>query len=508
MWEHLSAAASLFFTFYNLLALLFGTFFGLVFGAIPGLTATLAVALALPFTFYLEPTTALTLLIGIYKGGVYAGSIPAVLIRTPGTPSAACTVLDGYPLAQKGQAGKALYMALYASCIGDLIANLTLIFFTAYIAQLALKFGPPEFFVLICFSLTIIAGVSGDSLLKGLIAAGLGLLMTMVGMDLVYGSNRFVFDQLQLMNGISFIPVLIGLFALPEIFNAIVAEKINIGKVEKVKDSISLADLKRCLRTIIRGSVIGTIIGAIPGLGGTPAAFMSYSEAQRASKNPENFGKGELEGVAASESANNAAAPGAMIPLLSLGIPGDVVTGIILGAFMFHGLTPGPLMFKENMDFVYAIYLAMMISSATLLICGKLSITFFSQITKIPKKLLFPCVLVVCIYGSFAVNGEIFDVFITVVMGLVGFIMARFNVPTAPFLIAFVLGALFEDNFRRSLVMSQGDASIFFSSFICWLFWGLTLLSIVIISRRNFRDFKKKRAELDKVDAEKAAAQQ
>ena len=486
MWQHLTEGAFLFFTLTNFFALLGGTFFGLIMGAIPGLTATLAVALALPFTFYLQPITALVLLVGIYKGGVYAGSIPAILIRTPGTPSAACTVLDGYPLAQQGKAGQALYMALYASCIGDALANLTLIFFTGYIAQFALKFGPPEFFTLICFSLTIIAGVSGDSLSKGLISAGLGLLFTTVGMDLVYGSNRFVFDQVELMSGVSFIPVLIGLFALPELFNAITA-KTSHSTTAQYSDRLSFADLKRCFRTILRGTVIGVILGAIPGIGGTPAAFMSYSEARRASKHPETFGKGELEGVAAAESANNAAAPAAMIPLLSLGIPGDVVTGVILGAFMFHGLNPGPLLFKENLSLVYALYICVAVSSIVLLLSGKLAIKGFSQITKIPNKLLFPAVLVVCIYGSFAVNGQLFDVWITVIMGLVGYVMSRFDVPAPPFLIAFVLGALFEDNFRRSLVISGGDYSIFLSSPICWVFIVLTLLSLFIIVRRNVR---------------------
>lgn len=487
MWEHLTEGALLFFTIQNIIALLGGTFFGLLFGAIPGLTATLAVALALPFTFYLNPITALVTLVGIYKGGVYAGSIPAILIRTPGTPSAACTVLDGYPLAQQGKAGKALYVALYASCIGDALANLTLILFTGYIAQFALKFGPPEFFTLICVSLTVIAGVSGNSLNKGLISAGLGLLFTTVGMDLVYGSNRFVFGQIELMSGVSFIPVLIGLFALPELFNALLAQKNKSTMVTRIDDRLTFTELKGCLRTILRGSLIGTIVGAIPGLGGTPAAFMSYSEAQRASKHPETFGKGALEGVAAAESANNAAAPGALIPLLSLGIPGDVVTGIILGAFMFHGLTPGPLLFQEHLSLVYALYIAIAVSSLTLLGSGKLAIMGFSQITKIPAKLLFPAVLVVCLYGSFAVNGQLFDVWITVGMGLLGYLMGRFDVPAAPFVIAFVLGPLFEDNFRRSLVISGGDYGIFISSPLCWLFIALTLLSLFIIIRRNIR---------------------
>ena len=493
MLDHLSAGITLFFTWNNLLFLVIGTFFGLIMGAIPGLTATLAVALALPFTFYMEPVTAIILLVGIYKGGVYAGSIPAILIRTPGTPSAACTVLDGYPLTQQGKAGKALYMALFASCTADVLANLVLIFFTASIARFALEFGPPEFFALICFSLTIIAGVSGDSLLKGLIAALMGLLMTTVGMDLVYGSNRFLFDQVELMGGVSFIPVLIGLFALPEIINAVVPKPMEVAHVA-MGQRLTWGEFRRCSGAILRGSFIGVILGAVPGIGGTPAAFMAYSETQRASKHPETFGKGELEGVAASESANNAVCSAAMIPLLSLGIPGDVVTGVILGAFMFHGLTPGPLLFQDNLPFVYAIYIGIMASSAVLLVAGTVAIKGFSQITRIPARILFPAVLVTCLYGAFAVNGQLFDVGVCVAMGFLGYVFNFFRVPTPPFLIAFVLGSLFEDNFRRSLVMSGGQPGIFFSSIICWVFIGLTVLSLLFIIRRAWRDYHEQHA--------------
>lgn len=494
MIDHLFAGAELFFTWSNLLFLVGGVIFGMIMGAVPGLTATLAVALALPFTFYMEPVTAIVLLVGIYKGGVYAGSIPAILIRTPGTPSAACTVLDGYPLAQQGKAGKALYMALYASCTADMLANLILIFFTASIAKFALEFGPPEFFALICFSLTIIAGVSGDSLLKGIIAALMGLLLTTVGMDLVYGSNRFTFGQVELMSGVNFIPVLIGLFALPEILNAVTAKGLKVDTMQ-VGEGVTWPEYKRCWNAIMRGTFIGVILGAVPGIGGTPAAFMAYSETQRCSSHPETFGKGELKGVAAAESANNAVCSAAMIPLLSLGIPGDVVTGVILGAFMFHGLTPGPLLFQENLNFVYAIYIGIMVSSMVLLVAGGAAIKGFAQITKIPAKILFPAVLVTCLYGAFAVNGQLFDVGICVVMGFFGYVLNYFRVPTPPFLIAFVLGALFEDNFRRSLVMSGGDYRIFFSSGICWLFIALTVLSLVFIIRRAYKDYLKAHAE-------------
>jgi len=289
----------------NYLAIFLGVGIGIFIGAIPGFTGAMGVALALPFTFYLHPITAILFLVGIYKGAIYGGSITAILIKTPGTPAAACTVLDGYPMAKKGQAGKALGMALYASVVADFVSNLSLILLAAPIASFALRFGPPEFFALITFSLTIIAGVSGKSLIKGIIAGGLGLIAATIGLDSVYGSTRFAFESVNLMGGLNFIPVLIGLFAIPEILN-------EFGKRQGVRPKVfdlgqqrlRLSEFKRSLKTIIRGSIIGVIIGAIPGIGGAPAAFLSYNEAKRGSKHPDTFGQGEIEGVAAAESGN------------------------------------------------------------------------------------------------------------------------------------------------------------------------------------------------------------
>ena len=447
----------------------------------------MAVALALPFTFYMNPITGIILLVGIYKGAIYGGSISAILIKTPGTPAASCTVLDGYPLAEKGEAGKALRMALYASCVADFISNLSLILFAGVIASFALRFGPPEFFTLICFSLTIIAGVSGKSLLRGIIAGGFGLLLATVGLDLVYGTNRFSFGSADLMAGLNFIPVLIGLFALPEMIRAGSAGISDRGKASSLgKDKLSWKEFKRSLKSIFRGSFIGVILGAIPGIGGAPAAFLSYSEAKRTSKYSNNFGKGELEGVAASEAGNNGCCGATMIPLLALGVPGDVITAVILGAFMIHNLTPGPLLFQQNITVVYAIFMGIMLSSLFMLIMGHFSIKVFSRIADIPKKLLFPAVLILCFYGSYAVNNSMFDVFIMIVMGFLGYFMMSFDLPAAPFLIAFILGPMFEDNLRRSMLLSKGSISIFFRSPICWFFIALTVISVLLIVRRNF----------------------
>ena len=497
MLETLSASFALFLSWANIVAIVVGVILGTVVGAIPGLTGTMAVALALPFTFYLEPTTAILFLVGIYKGSIYGGSIPAILINTPGTPSASCTVLDGYPLAKQGQGGKALSMALYASCVADVISNISLIFFTAYIANLALKFGPPEFFTLICFSLTVIATVAGDSLLKGLLSACIGLLLATVGMDLMYGTNRLVFGITEMLSGLAFIPIMIGLFALPEIMVNIrnLQEKAEVLKVGE-RDWTTWPEFKRCFKTIVRGSLIGVVLGAIPGIGGTPAAFMSYSEAKRYSKHPERFGKGELEGVAAAESGNNGVCGAAMIPLLSLGVPGDVIAGIILGAFMFHGLTPGPLLFQENLVFVYAIYIGIMLCSAVLLAVGWGAIKAFGGISRIPKKILFPILIAICFFGTYAVNTQRFDILVMIIVGIFGYIMILTKIPPAPLVIAFILGPLFEDNLRRSMVLSEGSFNIFVRSPICWFFIALTVLTLFIICRRAYREMKGKKASI------------
>jgi len=475
----------LFATWQNLMLLGLGVTIGTFVGAVPGMTTPMAVALTLPFTFTLHPVSGILLLLGVYKGGIYGGSITAILINAPGTPAASCTVLDGYPLARRGEARRALDIALYASCIADFISNLSLILCAGLLASLALAFGSPEVFTLILFSLTIIASVSGDQLLKGLGSAAFGLMLAVVGLDLVYGTNRLIFGEVELMSGLNFIPVLIGLFALPEIIAF-------FGRVEVQREhnplagiGASLADIKRTLPTILRGSFIGVILGAIPGIGGAPAAFLSYSEARRTSKNAANFGKGEIEGVAAAESGNNGTAGATLIPLLALGIPGDVTTAIILGAFMIHGLRPGPLLFQDNLSLIYALFIGIMMSSIFLFVVGKFSIKIISRIADIPQRILFPIVLVLCVFGAYAVNNTVFDVGVMFVMGLVGFIMLKLKIPAAPFLIAFILGPMLEDNFRQSLLMSRGSWTIFFSSPICWIFWGLTILAIFILVRRG-----------------------
>lgn len=486
--DSLAAGLSLVGNLEAFLALFIGVAVGTIAGAIPGMSATMAVALTLPFTFSMQPITGILLLLGVYKGGIFGGSIPAILIKTPGTPASSATVLDGYPLAEQGKAGKALGMALWSSCTADLISNLSLILFAGWLASFALSFGPPEFFTLILFSLTIIAGVSGDSLLRGALSAILGLLLATIGLDLVYGTNRFTFGDPNMMGGLNFIAVLIGLFAIPEIISMVWNPKAHDGKTRGLGDNwVTFKEYTQSFKSILRGSFIGVFLGSIPGIGAAPSAFLSYSEARRKSPNRENFGKGELEGVAASEAGNNGVAGATLIPLLALGVPGDVITAIILGAFMIHGLQPGPMMFILNVDIIYGLFIGLIVSSVFLFFIGTVAIKGFKYVADIPRGVLMPGVLVLCIYGVFAVNNNLFDVGVMFAMGWVGYVMMRYKVPAAPFLIAFILGPLLEDNFRQAMLMSGSSPTILFRGPITWVFWALTFITVAAIIRAGYR---------------------
>ncbi|MGI9388032.1 MAG: tripartite tricarboxylate transporter permease [Methyloligellaceae bacterium] len=486
--DNISAAFELVANFESFLALAVGVLVGVFAGAIPGMSATMAVALTLPFTFTLQPITGILLLLGVYKGGIFGGCIPAILIKTPGTPASSATVLDGYPMAENGQAGKALGMALYSSCTADMMSNLALILFAGWLASFALSFGPPEFFTLILFSLTIIAGVSGQSLLKGLLSAALGLLLATIGLDLVYGTNRFNFNDPNLMGGLNFIAVLIGLFAIPEILAYAWRPDDGEGNVRSLgQHSVTFAEYKRCFRSITRGGLIGVILGSIPGIGAAPAAFLSYSEARRKSPRRDNFGKGEIEGVAASEAGNNGVCGATLIPLLALGVPGDVITAIIIGAFMIHGLQPGPTMFVANANIIYALFMGLIISSFLLLFIGNVAIRLFRYIADVPRSVLLPTVLILCVFGCYAVNNSVFDVMVMFAMGWLGYLMLRLDMPAAPFLIAFILGPLLEDNFRQAMLMSGGSLGVLFRSPITWVFWALTIITIGALVRAGMK---------------------
>ncbi|QPJ64339.1 MAG: C4-dicarboxylate ABC transporter permease [Candidatus Nitrohelix vancouverensis] len=491
MPDELLSSFLLVFSFGNILAVLLGVIFGVFMGAVPGLTGTMGLALIIPLTYTLDPVAAFCILLGCYKGCLFSGSIPAILINTPGTPAAAATVLDGYPLCQQGQAGKALGMALWSSVIGDFISMIALVFGALALASMATKFGPPEYSMLILFSLTIVAGVSGDSLTKGLIAAGFGFLFGTVGLDPMTATPRFTFGAVTMMNGISLMAMLIGLFAMSEILIQAQSQHARATLTAAISQAkISLNDLKQCARTIFRGSMIGIILGSIPGLGATPAAFLSYSEAKRKSKRPERFGKGSLEGVAATESANNATCGGALIPLMALGVPGDVTTAVLLGAFLIHGLAPGPVLFEENLGLVYAIFSALFLAVILLPFVGLVAVRIFSRILKIPKSILFPVIALLCALGIYSFNSSFADVWTMLIFGVVGFVMRKLDFPLAPMMVGFVLEPIGERSVRQALTLSSGNPGIFFSTPISILFSGLTLASLTYISFNSYKKIK------------------
>ena len=489
----------LFFTFNNILAVFGGVTIGIFCGAVPGMTITMAVALTLPFTFSMEPLTALSLLLAVYVGAIYGGSISAILLNTPGTPAAACTALDGFKLSQKGQAGKALEMANWASCVGDLTSTIIVILVCPLLGRIALYFKSPEYFALILFSITIIGGLSGKSLTKGLIAGALGFLTATVGMDPFVGSGRFDFGSLELMKGFSFVPLLIGLFAVPEIILQLNRSRRLKGQARittvvstDIRDShMSWAEFKTSFRHMIRGGFVGLILGVIPGLGATPAAFVSYERAKKSSKNSELFGKGSLEGVAAAEAGNNAVNGATLVPLLTLGIPGDVITAVMLGAFMIFDLKPGPLLFIQHIDIIFGLFCALIMCDVALRLVGMVFIRYAKNITTlIPTSLIFPGIVVLCTFGSYSINNSLFDVFTMIAFGVVGYGMAIFEMSAIPFLIAFVLAPMLERGLRRSLAVSGGDPIIFLQSPIAIIFFILTALAIFSMVRGAFKKTK------------------
>lgn len=463
-----------------LLILFLSMAIGIILGALPGLTATMGVALLLPITFGMEPVSGILLLVGVYFGAIYGGSITAILLRTPGTPSSAATALDGYEMTKKGLAHKALTISTISSSIGGVISVIILILVAPQLAKFALKFSAPETFALALFGLAIISSISGKSLIKGLMAGFLGLLIATIGIDPIGGFPRFTFETTNLMAGVNYIPVLIGLFAAAEAFRTvedIFKSSTGVKKIEKVK--LKWQEFKGLIKVILRSSGIGTFIGFIPGAGGDIASFVSYGEAKRVSKKPEEFGKGNPEGVSAPEAANNACTGGAMIPLLTLGIPGDAVTAVMLGALMVQGIQPGPMLFTNHAEIVYTLFIGMLIANLLILFYGLLGIRLFTKILTIPKVILTPIILILCIVGSYAVGNNFFDVWIMLIAGIVGYFMNRYDFPTSPIILALILGPMLEANLRRSLVLSNGDLSILFTRPISLILILLAILTLV-----------------------------
>lgn len=498
--ETLVSGLGILFQWQNFLVIPIGLALGIIVGAIPGLTSDLGIILCIPITYGMEPTMAILMLLAIYCGGTYGGSITAILINTPGTSANAATLFDGYPMTVKGQAFKALSMALFASTIGGLISALALLFLAPLIAKITLLFGPAEYFALAVFGLSVISGISNKSILKGLIGACIGLFISSIGMDNISGAVRYTFGTIQLRSGVDLIIALIGLFAISELlmksqYNPKTDHK-KISAKSITKDKITRSEYRRCWKPIGIGSLVGVIIGATPGTGGGLAAFIAYNQTKQMSKHPETFGHGEIEGVAASEAANNGACGATMIPMLTLGVPGDGATAILMGAFMIHGLMPGPMLFQEQGNILYAIMLGLIIVNIFMYILGKGFTRFYANITRIPYELLACIILPFCVAGAYSTNNSMYDVYIIIFVGVLAYILRRLDFQLVPILLGIVLGPLAEMNFRRAMVLSDGSPAIFFTRPISLAFILIAVGSVTLFAVRNFRAKKKEAAQV------------
>ena len=464
----------------TLLILFIGTFLGVIFGVIPGLSPVIGVSVLIPFTFMMEVVPSLALLLGMYCGAMFGGSISAIIANIPGTPAAIMTVQDGYPLAQKGEAGRAIGIATVSSFIGGVLSVLALGFFAPIIAAWALKLSAPELFAVALFGISVIAYVSPGSLLKGLLGAALGLLLSTVGVDETTGHPRFTFDLPVLLGGLPRVPLMVGLFGFAEVLR--IAEKgpaahALIAAVGKVLPR--LGELWRLSGTILRGSAIGVFIGAVPATGGTVAAIVGYGIEKRISTHPETFGQGEIRGIAAPEAANNATTGGAMIPMLTLGIPGDIVTALLIAAFLVHGLFPGPLLFKNRPEVVSSIFLSLALANGMFLVLGLAGARYFARLVTLPRDLLVTLILCLTIVGIYSIQNSVFDVWVYLAAGIAGFFLTKAGVAVSPIVIGFVLGPILESYFRQGLIMSYGDPWQFVTRPIAAAFLALTLLLLL-----------------------------
>ena len=464
-----------------ILSLFFGVIAGYVIGALPGFTATMGVALFIPFSYRMDVNVAFAFLIALYCSAVFAGSIPAIMIRTPGTPAAICTILDGYPMAKKGQAGKALGLACLASVFGGLVSTVFLIFMAGPIARGALRFGPHEYFALTLLGLSLVVGMSSDNIIKGFIAACIGLLVTIPGMDALAGFPRFTFRRMELLSGIQELPVIIGIFALSEVFFGFQDSDREPAGKQKITGLLSgLEDIKDNWKLLIRTSLWGTFLGALPGVGATTAAIIGYDEAKRSSKHKEQMGTGQPEGIIGPECANNAVTGGALIPMLALGIPGDPVTAVLLGGLMVHGLRPGPELFRNSPQVVYGMYISIVVSYLIILALSLFSIKFIARLLNVKSSIMSAFVLVLSVIGAYALQNSYFDVFVMIVFGLVGFFMRKHGFELGPFTLAFVLGRLIESKLGLAILLSRGNLLSFFTRPISCVLLISTFLFIII----------------------------
>ena len=459
-----------------------GVITGMFIGTLPGLSATMGVALLTPLTFWLEPTQGLAMLLGVYNSSIWAGGISAILVNTPGTPASIAQTFDGYKMTQQGKIGLALGANTIFSVIGGLFSTFVLIVAAFPIARFALRFGPPEYFALAIFGLSMMISVSGKEVVKGLVIGILGLIISTIGLDPMFSVQRFTFGNINLMQGVSFIPIMIGMFGIGEILYQIIERREEKRIIKDTKDLgrifLTSEEWKRCAPATLISSIISVIIGAIPGTGGDIASIVCWQQAKQISKHPEEFGEGSIEGLAAASLANNGVIGGTMTTMMTLGLPGDSVTAILIGSLMMYGLQPGPQLFVSNPDFVYNIMALLIVANLTVLIIGLLSAKVSSYILKVDPEIIWIIVILFCIIGSYALNNSLFDVVIMLVSGLLGFVFRKLEVPLGPFILALLLGPIAESNFRRSLALSSGDYSIFVTRPISIVLFILAIISL------------------------------
>jgi len=466
------------FTLENMFAIIFGTLFGLLVGALPGLGATIGIALLLPVTYTMDPLPSVILLISVYMASEYGGSISAIVLGVPGTAAAVATVLDGSPMAKQGFPGKALAYSLTASTIGGFAGGIVLMTLTVPLSKLTIRFSDPEFVLLGILGLVCVASLSSKDIPKSILSVLFGLLFSLIGQDSLVGFPRFTFGSLTLLSGISYVPLIVGMFAFSEVYLMLGGDlnKRYVTDKKNLKTKITWKEFKNVWKNILRGSIIGSLTGILPGLGGGPASWFAYTEARRTAKNPENFGKGEPNGIAAAESANNATVGGAMIPLLTLGIPGSPSTAVILGALMIQGIQPGPMVFLRSPDLINGIFWGFILSVFAMYFIGKYTTSLWARMLTIPNYALIPIVLIAAYIGAYSKDLNIVDVWIAIIAGVVAYLMRKLNYSLPAFILAFILGPLIETGMRRSLMLSSGSLSIFIERG-----YSLTILIIIIL---------------------------
>lgn len=463
-----------------ILGIIAGVVIGIIFGAIPGISCIMAIAIMLPMTFYVDPIVGITMLLAVYKAGIYGGSISAILINTPGAAASFLTAQDGHALTKSGKSGKALDMSLFASVTGEMLATLVLILVAAPISAISLQAGPIEKVFLLLFAFTVIGSMAGESIPRGLLSCCLGMLFAMVGLDSITGSARFTFGIDELIGGFTFTPMLIGVLVMPEVINVIRRRNIPHHKLaithspNPADNRISFGEFKQVFRTILKSSGIGTFIGALPGLGSSTAAFIAYGEAKRTSKNPDEYGKGSVEGIAAAESANNAVCGSSMIPMLTLSIPGDDVAALLMGAFLIHGLTPGPMIFFEHTETIYAIFAGFLITDLFLLGIARSGFKFFVKMASLPRYIIFPCVTVFAFTGAFTAGQNINDILVLIAFTVMGYGMRMVGLNPAVFIIGFILTPFLEQNLDQAVAIVGDDYAQFFASPFSWVFIALS----------------------------------